>query len=272
MNAPSPCTRRWQRPVEIPCWFPAAWRRCRDGSGWTAPAHGRTRSVSTHRTSAGTWASPRSRPCQQQCWTPCQSVRPRTHLYLRRVHTTVYRTFIQTGPKNCIAKHFTVSRYTSTVFAVVICLSVPPPSVRLSQAGTVSEWLVVSSCWVLAWKLPSTYPTLCYREIWVSPKIRVLPSGTLSQTRDLDNFATVSQSCCQRNSSTVDLVDHTYKGRWVGVKRNLLTPILRLVVHLFYNFFLQLCSSWQDFDWHSVSRGPSAVAEFLVKLKIYTQK
>jgi len=43
------------------------------------------------------------------------------------------------APKYCIAKHFTVSRYTSTVFAVVVCLSVPPPSVHLSQAGTVSD-------------------------------------------------------------------------------------------------------------------------------------
>jgi len=29
-------------------------------------------------------------------------------------------------------------------------------------------------------------------------------------------------------------------------------------------FFVQLCSNWQDFDWHSASRGPSAVAELLV--------
>ena len=27
---------------------------------------------------------------------------------------------------------------------------------------------------------------------------------------------------------------------------------------------LQLCSSWQDFDWNSASRGPSAIAELLV--------
>jgi len=35
---------------------------------------------------------------------------------------------------------------------------------------------------------------------------------------------------------------------------------------LLYNLFLQLCSSWQDLDWHSASRGPSAVAELLVKI------
>jgi len=32
-------------------------------------------------------------------------------------------------------------------------------------------------------------PTLCYKEIWVSPKIRVLPSGTVSQTPDLETIS-----------------------------------------------------------------------------------
>jgi len=41
-----------------------------------------------------------------------------------------------------------------------------------------------------------------------------------------------------------------------------LTPLLRFVfVDLLYNLFLY---SWQDFDWHSASRGPSALAELLV--------
>jgi len=42
-----------------------------------------------------------------------------------------------------------------------------------------------------------------------------LPSGTLSQTLDLNNFATASRLCCQ-NSSTVELVHHTYDGRRVA--------------------------------------------------------
>jgi len=37
--------------------------------------------------------------------------------------------------------------------------------------------------------------------------------GTLSQTLKLENFATASQSCCEQNSSTVELVDHNYDGR-----------------------------------------------------------
>ena len=28
--------------------------------------------------------------------------------------------------------------------------------------------------------------------------------------------------------------------------------------------FVQMCSSWQDVNWHSASRGPSAIAELLV--------
>ena len=34
-----------------------------------------------------------------------------------------------------------------------------------------------------------TYATVCFSEIRVSPDIRVLPSGTLSQTLNLENFA-----------------------------------------------------------------------------------
>ena len=67
---------------------------------------------------------------------------------------------------------------------------------------------------VLAWRLPSTYPTLCYKKIWVSQKTGVLPFETLFQTPDLENFATASRSRCQQNSSssssTVELVDDTY--------------------------------------------------------------
>ena len=55
--------------------------------------------------------------------------------------------------------------------------------------------------------------TVCCEEIWVSPKIRVLPSGALSQTPDLENLAAASRSRCQQNSSsssTVELVDDTH--------------------------------------------------------------
>jgi len=71
--------------------------------------------------------------------------------------------------------------YASAVSAVVVC-----PSVRLSQTGVVSKRLDESS-WVPAWRLSSTYPALCSKEIRVTPKIRVLPFGTFPQTPDLKN-------------------------------------------------------------------------------------
>ena len=46
-----------------------------------------------------------------------------------------------------------------------------------------------------------------------------------------------------------------------SVNRNPLTPLLRFVVALLYNLFLQFSRS---FDRQSASRGPSAVAELLV--------
>jgi len=104
---------------------------------------------------------------------------------------------------------FTARRYASAVFAVVVC-----PSVRPSQAGIVSKRLAESS-WVSARRLPSIYPTLSCKEIRVSPKIMVLSSGSLSQTLDVDNFATASRSCCQHNSSTVELADRTYYASWL---------------------------------------------------------
>jgi len=71
-----------------------------------------------------------------------------------------------------------------------MCLSV---SVYLLQVGLLSKRLKVSS-WVLARKLPFTYPTLFEKEIRVSPKMRVLPAGTLPKTPDIESFALAYRS------------------------------------------------------------------------------
>jgi len=71
------------------------------------------------------------------------------------------------------------------VLAMALCLCL---SVCLSQVGAPSKRLNKSG-WFLAWELPSMYPTLCFQEIQVSSKIRLLPAGTLLQTLDLENFA-----------------------------------------------------------------------------------
>jgi len=75
-----------------------------------------------------------------------------------------------------------------------------PVSVCLSQVGVLSN-RINESRWFWARELPSTFPILCYREIQVSPKIKVLPSGTLSQTPVLENFA----SECRALKRVVDL-------------------------------------------------------------------
>jgi len=77
----------------------------------------------------------------------------------------------------------------------------------------------------------------------------------------------------QQSSGTVELVDHTYDGRRVArrthtsVDRNALAALLRSRMGLLWTLFLQLCSSWQDFVWYSVSCSLSAVEEQLVPRK-----
>ena len=71
-----------------------------------------------------------------------------------------------------------------------LCLSV---FVCLSQVGVLLKRMNEPG-WFLARELHSTYPTLCYKEIHVSSKIRVLPSGILLKTLDLENFATAYRS------------------------------------------------------------------------------
>jgi len=150
-----------------------------------------------------------------------------------------------------------------------VCLSV-----CLSQAGIASKRLDESSCFLVR-RLCSTYPTLCYKDIWVSPKIRVLPAGTLSQTPDLETISPrqvdrVVNKSRRRHHRRSSLWRQLYDNRRVvvvyykSVNCNPLTPLLRFVVHCCTTCLY----SWQDFDWHSASRGPSAVAELLVPSKL----
>jgi len=77
---------------------------------------------------------------------------------------------------------------------VCVCLSVCL-SVCVSQVDVLSKPLNKSNCFV-AWQLPFTYPTVCYKKIEVTAKIRVslLSSWTISQTSDLENFASAYRS------------------------------------------------------------------------------
>ena len=78
-----------------------------------------------------------------------------------------------------------------------------------------------------------------YKEILVSRKIRALSYGNLPQTLDFESFATACRSCCQQNSSTVELVDDTYTvGQKTGPqthdqqKRDCLVHFARLAITL----------------------------------------
>ena len=63
-------------------------------------------------------------------------------------------------------------------------------SVRLSQFGVVTKWMNKLG-WFLAWEFLLTHPTLKFD---VPSKLRALPSSTLPQTLDLENFAAIGQS------------------------------------------------------------------------------
>jgi len=138
----------------------------------------------------------------------------------------------------------------------ICCRHVSFPSVRPSQAGIVSKWLDESS-WFLARRLPSTYPIVCYKEIWVSPKKQC--TFLWNFTPNLKNFAT-SRSRCQQNSSlsssTVELVDDTC----VTIDESWLFTASRSAVTLWLHYFdvLWICCTtcfygWQDFYWHRVT-------------------
>jgi len=73
-------------------------------------------------------------------------------------------------PQHCYLMIFTARRYASAVFALSVCLSVHRSITSRYCIETTGRFKLV-----LAWRLHSTYPILCYQEIWVSPKVRVLP-------------------------------------------------------------------------------------------------
>jgi len=102
---------------------------------------------------------------------------------------------------------FTARRYVSAVYAVVVCPPVRPSVVRQSVCPFITSRHCIKTTALikLVFGMEASYttdPTLCIKEIWVSSKIRVLTSVTLSLTSDLENFAAASRSRCQQTSSS----------------------------------------------------------------------
>jgi len=96
-----------------------------------------------------------------------------------------------------ITVFITTVRFASAVLAVPVAryLSVSVAS----RCSDETDWRIKL---LLAWRFPLTYPILLCKEIWVSPKIMVLLSETLSPTLNLLNFATAT--CCRFSSTKVD--------------------------------------------------------------------
>ena len=148
-----------------------------------------------------------------------------------------------------------------SLLAVVVCLSV-----CLSVHPSVTSWYCIETTeqieLVLAWELPPNY--LSYTVLWGNlgnSKIKVVSFGSSSQTLDKKSSPrkvdlVVNKTRRQSSSLTTTIrIDalcldahsllHLHFGR--------LKPSNSFVVDLLYNFVLQLCGSWQDFDWNGAS-------------------
>jgi len=82
------------------------------------------------------------------------------------------------------------------------------PSVHYTPVLYRNDWTNRADFW------HSTCPIVCYKEIWVSSKIRVHPSGTLSQTPDSVKKISPQQvdravNKTSRSLSMIELVDDT---------------------------------------------------------------
>ena len=91
------------------------------------------------------------------------------------------------------------------------CLSVRP---SVTIAGIRSKRLDESN-WFSARRLLSTCPTLCYEEIRVSPRIRELASGTLSQTVDFRHFKSILSTKLDRRRSRLRITSIPVYVSWL---------------------------------------------------------
>ena len=143
------------------------------------------------------------------------------------------------------------------MYAVVVCPSVCL-SVRQKPVLYRNDYADKAGFWQDSF----VWPVICYKEIRVPPKMRVLPFGTLPQTLDLENFATASRWCGQQNSLMVEPADYTYDGRarlgwvhkfitgcWLQPSNN--SIVMDLLYSCSYTVVQQLAKFWQT---HRVAR------------------
>jgi len=139
-------------------------------------------------------------------------------------------TAVRSGPRSSSAGTCLSSteydRYRATLTGVAVCRRVAVrPSVRLC----VTRYYCIETTGLFwAWLIPSAYPTLYYKKIWVPPKIRILSSGTLSRILDLGNLATAGRSCCQQWALLVEILSTAVQPKEqvsIGVRALLSTDV-----------------------------------------------
>jgi len=121
-------------------------------------------------------------------WLGCQ----RHYVFDLFAHLCVCMTGRGIFPLAC-CRHlvFTMRRYASVVYAIALSMSV----IRRSSIET-ADWIELVF-WHGSFLQSVLHCCAVFLKIWVPPKIRVLPSGTLFQSLELGNFATASQLRCQ---------------------------------------------------------------------------
>ena len=127
-------------------------------------------------------------------------------------------------------------------------------SVRPSQAGIVSKRLDESS-WFSEWRLPSIYSTLCYKEIWVSPKIKVFPLGVCRKLRTQRKFR--HGKSIVLSTKLVVVVDGRVRWRHLYDDRRVAAIYYKSVncnVNLF-NSITSICCSTSFYSWQVFSTG-----------------
>ena len=111
------------------------------------------------------------------------------------------------------------------VLALAQCLCL---SVSLSQVGVLSKRMNESGWVFVAWKLPSTYPTLCCKEIQVPSTIIVLRTGTFapnSGLRKVRHGISTVEACYQLTARKVDAQSVMINWAVVGQLRRLTAAV-----------------------------------------------
>ena len=104
---------------------------------------------------------------------------------------------------SCVSSIFTAQRYAGMVYAVAICLFIRP-FVCLSQVGIVSKRLNRAGFCYGGFLRPVPH---CVMRKFGYLQNKGTSLWNLSQTPDLENFATASQQRCQQKSSSSSMIE-----------------------------------------------------------------